>query len=109
MLADRVQWFRARAQMERWEEEVEIVEEEFRRTVRSFEKMASVWNELGVRSMQEGHAAYAFLKAHIFEGLAHDCREKFEAAGGSWPNGRSLAELVYAQQQSRISGKSFLF
>ncbi|KDR71018.1 hypothetical protein GALMADRAFT_15660, partial [Galerina marginata CBS 339.88] len=44
--ADRVQWFRAKADMERWQEEVEILTQEFRRAIRGFEKMDQVWSSL---------------------------------------------------------------
>jgi hypothetical protein len=47
-LGDRVQWFRAQADMERWQEEVEILEEEFRRAIRGFEKMEQVWSSLAM-------------------------------------------------------------
>ena len=99
---DRVQWFRVRAQMERWEEEVEIVEEEFRRTVRAYEATGRMWSELGEKSRTKGkgYVAYALQKASMFEEMATDAREKFEAAGGSWPT-VSLVGHIYAQQESR--------
>ncbi|KAK7021435.1 hypothetical protein R3P38DRAFT_2435965, partial [Favolaschia claudopus] len=41
-----VQWFRARADMERWQEEVEILAQEFRRSIKGFTKMRDVWTSL---------------------------------------------------------------
>ncbi|KAF9439416.1 hypothetical protein P691DRAFT_786856, partial [Macrolepiota fuliginosa MF-IS2] len=43
---DHVHWFRERAGIERLTEEVELLEEEFRRMIKSFTVMASVWDEL---------------------------------------------------------------
>jgi hypothetical protein len=43
---EKVQWFRARADMMRWVEEVELLEEDFRRLIRGLEKMAEIWSNL---------------------------------------------------------------
>ncbi|KIJ23837.1 hypothetical protein M422DRAFT_195437 [Sphaerobolus stellatus SS14] len=43
---DRVRWFRAKANKDRWEEEIDILEEEFQRTKRSFARMEQVWKAL---------------------------------------------------------------
>ena len=61
---DRVQWFWARAQAQQWEEEVEILEEEFHCTICSFEHMAEVWTLLAkAPDVAMGHSAYAFKQA----------------------------------------------
>ncbi|THU78280.1 hypothetical protein K435DRAFT_583506, partial [Dendrothele bispora CBS 962.96] len=56
-----VRWFRCRAELERWQEEVEILGEEFRRSIHGFEKMAAVWAEVAETSenLSPGHVAYA--------------------------------------------------
>ncbi len=46
LTAEKVQWFRAQADTERWVEEVDLLEEEFRRLIRSCNKMGAVWLEL---------------------------------------------------------------
>jgi hypothetical protein len=103
-IVDRVQWFRARAHMEHWEEEFETVEEEFRRTIRGFDRMAEVWTqlaEMAVVGAQAGHAEYAFEKAWMYGDMATDCRRKFTAAGGGWPEGCTLSEYIFHQRQLR--------
>ncbi|KZV78876.1 hypothetical protein EXIGLDRAFT_633076 [Exidia glandulosa HHB12029] len=60
----RVRYFRMWATWKRWDEEWHILGAEFDRTVRSFEKMGSVWRAvaekagLEVRSEQEKHAGH---------------------------------------------------
>ena len=61
-----MQWHRARALAERWEEEVEIIEEEFRRAARGWNKMSEVWLKLGEHYQSGGHRAYAMQKASAY-------------------------------------------
>ncbi|KAJ7195277.1 hypothetical protein B0H12DRAFT_1082238 [Mycena haematopus] len=65
---DKIQWFRAEAEMERWREEVETVLADWRTTIRSFEKYKKTWGQLA--EMQDpnntGHIAYAKQKADMF-------------------------------------------
>ncbi|KAJ7458121.1 hypothetical protein FB451DRAFT_964523, partial [Mycena latifolia] len=42
----RVQWHRAHADMERWQEEVEILGQEFHRAIQGFNKMEATWTAL---------------------------------------------------------------
>ncbi|KAF4572398.1 hypothetical protein EYR36_006900 [Pleurotus pulmonarius] len=78
--AKRVTWFRAKADMERWQEELEILGEEIRRTIRGLEKMASVWRGLAtVKDITSGNEAYAKKKAHMFEVLAHRMKVDWSA------------------------------
>lgn len=41
-----MQWFRAHADMMRWVEEFELIEEDFRRLIRGLEKMADIFTQL---------------------------------------------------------------
>jgi len=92
---DRVQWFRAYADMWRWQEEVETLEAEFRRTTRSFERMAIVWKALAEKHSQRGYAAYAHEKSSMYRKMAEVCRAKYKAAGGTWPEpGVSLSDHI---------------
>ena len=50
---DRVKWFRDCAACQRSREEKEILEEEFRRTISSFDRWEKIWNELGQK--EESH------------------------------------------------------
>ncbi|KAJ6522527.1 hypothetical protein DFH09DRAFT_1421735 [Mycena vulgaris] len=61
---DRVQWFRAEAEMRQWQEQKEQKLVELLWTIRSYVKMQSVWSQLGdSHANQPGHAAYARQKA----------------------------------------------
>ena len=102
IIVDRVQWFRDRAQMQCWEEEVEILEEEFCRTIRSFDRMAEMWTQLANTPITAmGYAPYTFRHAQMYHDMAEDCRRKFKAAGGTWPDTCSLSELISQQWQNR--------
>ncbi|KAF7975232.1 hypothetical protein HWV62_10194 [Athelia sp. TMB] len=97
--SDRVQWFRARADMEAWVVEIEILEEEFRRTICGFEKMVAVWGRLASDSTKRGHSAYGMQKAAMYKRMADECRGKFVAASGAWPkDGQSLSDYIKARR-----------
>jgi hypothetical protein len=88
--------------MERWEEEIEILEEEFRRTVRSFEHMAEAWGVLAMTpNAAVGYSAYAFEHSQMYRDMAEDCRRKFGAAGGTWAEACTLSDLISRQRQAR--------
>lgn len=80
---DRVQWFRAEAEMQRWQEQVEQKLAELLRTIRSFGKMKETWTELSLTQASNlpGHVAYAKKKASMYETMENDCRRKLEGAG----------------------------
>ncbi|KAJ8507719.1 hypothetical protein ONZ45_g9943 [Pleurotus djamor] len=64
---NRVQWFRAEAEMERWQEQTELKLAECLRTLRSYSKMAEVWTDMAMKtSKRAGHMAYAKEKAHMY-------------------------------------------
>ena len=80
--------------MQRWIEEVEIIEEEFRRLIRACDQMDIVWSAL-VDSASKVYVAdgkalpgfkpYALQKASMYRRMASDAREIFLKAGGEWP------------------------
>ena len=80
-LVDRVRWFRARADMERWQEEVIILREEFRRTYRTFMFFSYAWRKSGLQFAESkvGYHAYALGRASIYLALAVQCKEHFES------------------------------
>jgi hypothetical protein len=99
---DSVQWHRARALVKRWDEDVEALEEEFRRNIRSFEKMSEIWSELGLGFQPSGHRAYALEKSSAYARMAKESRKLFDAAGGSWPEeGESLFDLIRRLRKQR--------
>ncbi|PBK58531.1 hypothetical protein ARMSODRAFT_842227, partial [Armillaria solidipes] len=86
----KVQWFRARADMDRWIEEVEILEEEFRRFIRACDKMSQVWKDLSEDRPQHyspvsGHRVYAMEKSTMYWTMAQRARKAFAECDGGWP------------------------
>ncbi|KAJ7082322.1 hypothetical protein C8R44DRAFT_753804 [Mycena epipterygia] len=82
--AARVQWHRARADMERWQEEVEILGQEFRRAIQGFIKMETVWNTLAQDHKDNpGKQAYALKTANIYHKMCEDAQslQMLEALG----------------------------
>lgn len=75
---------------------VELLEEEFRRTTQAFDRIAIVWKELARKYInRKGYAAYAHKKSGMYGKMAEDCRVKFKAAGGTWPEpGVSLGDHI---------------
>ncbi|THU88328.1 hypothetical protein K435DRAFT_803600 [Dendrothele bispora CBS 962.96] len=104
MECNRVKWFRARADMERWQEEVEILCEEFRRAIRACDKMELVWRRLAETSEGKGqgyrgYRAYACHQAEVYRERGREGRAKFEAAGGTWPTaGTRLVDHLKAER-----------
>jgi hypothetical protein len=101
ILADRVQWFRARADLERWIEEVEMSEEEFHRLVQGCDTMSQTWMSLAAMSAKKGYAAYARQKSDMFNQMAEDAWRSFQRAKGTWPSENvTVAEHARAHRPS---------
>ena len=73
---DRVKWFRARAARDRAKEEVEILQQEFLRTIRSFQKISTVWHEIAGRE-DKGRAAYGYQQSVMYGSLAKNCEDSY--------------------------------
>ncbi|KAK6996204.1 CxC2 domain-containing protein [Favolaschia claudopus] len=97
--SDRVQWFRAEAEVERWREHVEMRLAELLRSIRSFRKWDTVWTELA-DGVQAGYCAYAKQKAHMNRCRAERCEALLEAAGYKelLQPGASLVQYVIAKR-----------
>ncbi|KAJ7716285.1 hypothetical protein B0H16DRAFT_1801604 [Mycena metata] len=78
---DRVQWFRAEAEMQRWQEQGEQKLAELLRTYRSFQRMDETWAALAATSLPAGHQAYARQKAAMYRKRAEEARYLVTAAG----------------------------
>lgn len=77
-IVDRVQWFRARADMSRVKEEINKLHAEFKRTRLGFDNMAQAWDvRTGAAELSEGAKAYAKKKASMFRTLASNCAAAF--------------------------------
>ncbi|KAF7295985.1 CxC2 domain-containing protein [Mycena kentingensis (nom. inval.)] len=97
---DRVQWFRAEAEMQRWREQEEQKTAELLRTRRSFLKMEEVWAALALGSSEPGHRAYALQKCAMYSRLAAETTRFITAAGldGLLVEGASLVDWVRAKR-----------
>ncbi|KAJ7755315.1 hypothetical protein DFH07DRAFT_743385 [Mycena maculata] len=95
-----VQWHRAHADMERWQE-VEILAQEFCRTIQGFNKMETVSTALAHDHEEEpGKKAYALKVANMYQEMGKDAQEKFAKMGGTWPRaGVSLAQHIKSDQK----------
>lgn len=73
-LGVRVEWLKARARAQRWEEEVRLLREEMRRTLASFSWQAKWWDTKALYDvpdivLAEGLHAYALEHADMFRAL----------------------------------------
>ncbi|KAF8965358.1 hypothetical protein BDZ97DRAFT_1904028 [Flammula alnicola] len=95
---DRVQWFRAEAEMQRWQEELETLQADFMRCIRTFQKMSEVWKDLAKSNSGEpGKTAYARKKSSMFTEMAIRGQQQFENAGYSnrvLEEGKILADYL---------------
>ncbi|KAF9559482.1 hypothetical protein CPC08DRAFT_723823 [Agrocybe pediades] len=103
--SDSVQWFRAEAEMRRWQEEHEIVQAQFLRCIRAFHTMSAVWFRMSEDTTTSfGHQCYARKMAARYSNLEIDARGKFASAGyadkiAGMDKGIPLAEMINSDRQ----------
>ena len=102
-IGDSVQFFRAEAEMQRWQEEWESKQAEFLRCIRAFHKSSDVWKELSKTASRGGEIAYANKKSTMFQEMAELATSEFIAAGyedrlTTLSGDTSLADLVIADR-----------
>ncbi|KIJ30410.1 hypothetical protein M422DRAFT_268065 [Sphaerobolus stellatus SS14] len=74
----RVHWFLARAQKDRWIEEVEIIQEEMRRLIRYFNFYQEMWAHMATTHENRPHiASYCTATSVTYQQLKEDCVERF--------------------------------
>ena len=74
----RVRWFRAKAEMERYEEEVLILHQEIKRTQRTFTFLSNVWtSKAESESSRPGYSAFAYERADMYSRMASDCESEY--------------------------------
>ena len=78
---DRVQWFRAEAEMQRWQEQWEAKQADFMRCIQSYKKMSEVWAQLAASSDTVGRAAYARRTSAMYDAMAQSAKALFISAG----------------------------
>lgn len=89
MVVDRVRWFRTRAALDRWREELEILNEEFRQTSCSFTQMSNIWKKLRDEQLTRrkdssrivnGYHAFAYRQAAMYSRLAKGAFDNWDKA-----------------------------
>jgi hypothetical protein len=91
--------------MERRQEEVEILAQEFRRSIQGFNKMAEVWIHLAQKhSNDPGMQAYALKTATMYQRMGDEGKKAFESAGGTWPGpGVSFAQHIRSERPDQTA------
>jgi hypothetical protein len=70
--------------MERWDEEVLMLQEELRRTRRTFAFLSHAWAQTKTtHGCKPGYAEYANERSEMYASMADDCATGIEAAGGT--------------------------
>ncbi|CAK5283699.1 unnamed protein product [Mycena citricolor] len=85
----RVEWTRAKARKERWEEEVKLIREEMRRVLRSLAWEVSTWQQRAVMERSDldpvtamGASAYAAKQASLYARLSVHFKNRFSMSLG---------------------------
>ncbi|KAF6746393.1 hypothetical protein DFP72DRAFT_1152449 [Ephemerocybe angulata] len=103
---DRVHWFRAEAEMERWREQWEVKLIEFLRCIRSFTKMSDVWKSLSDRSSDTSYAIYANKKSAMYMQMAGNVKVSFLSLQSDEPTtyieGENLVEYITRHRELEI-------
>lgn len=101
---DGVKWFQDRAGRNRAREEKEILEEEFRRAITSFEKMSASWKQLGERSSKRrGASGYARKKVDMHAQLRDECEKSWDQAQRKKKEYETWFVSAYLRYSKRLS------
>jgi hypothetical protein len=76
----RVNWLRAKARHQRWEEEIEIVKHEMIWTQLWFDHQRQVWDRRekdAILSMRKGHEVYAAKQVWVWSQFLDDAKKSF--------------------------------
>ncbi|KAJ6603684.1 hypothetical protein B0H10DRAFT_2229737 [Mycena sp. CBHHK59/15] len=101
--SDRVQWFRAEAEMYRWLEQYERKHAEGFRVIERFRRDSEVWKTLADREEAQnggvnGAATFARMQATMYSRLEHNAKVVFKSsalgAHHDWVSATSFDELV---------------
>ena len=80
LAVDRVKWYRERSARNRSREEKEILEEEMKRTLRTFGFLHNMWSTLGESARIPGDASYAHKQAAMFSQFEFNCQKVCDKA-----------------------------
>ena len=75
----RVNFLRAKARHDRWDEELQLVRREMHWSIRYFVHQRQVWAGRAEVSTKEGHRAYAYKQAAMWENF--ECEGEVQFAG----------------------------
>ncbi|KAJ7507409.1 hypothetical protein B0H11DRAFT_1902570 [Mycena galericulata] len=101
--SDRVQWFRAEAEMYRWLEQYERKHAELMRVIERYRRDGVVWTGLADREEQQkggvnGASTFARMQATMYHRLEHNAKVIFEKADSGahhdWVKATTFDELV---------------
>lgn len=100
---DRVQWFRAEAEMQRWQEQWEQKIAELLQTGRSFAKMQLVWAELAANQPQDrpGAKAYALQKSAMYDRRRRDAYKNLTDIGHGALLGETANLIEFVEEQRK--------
>ncbi|KAJ7239653.1 hypothetical protein C8J57DRAFT_1564709 [Mycena rebaudengoi] len=106
---DRVQWFRAEADVQRWQEQGEQKLAELLRTVRSFKKMSAVWKQLAEMQSadQPGAKAYARQKAAMYQRRMEEAEQFVVGAGYKELLGNDANLIRFVREQRAKEAQIF--
>jgi hypothetical protein len=93
---NRVHWIRARAQKNRWQEELTLTGYEMQWTVRYFHHQAGTWEKWGIQAAdadKPGAAAYAARKVVMWTQLRNDAERRFTRTSGTYEPAAQAAGL----------------
>ncbi|KAJ7501520.1 hypothetical protein B0H11DRAFT_2224403 [Mycena galericulata] len=104
---DRVQWARAEAEMDRFQEQKELKLSEFLRCIISFRTNAEIWTAMSLTATDPGFPEYAKQTAYMWTSLVEQCERHLVMAGCKFalePN----FDLVKHLEQERDAHDTFL-
>lgn len=117
-IGDRITYFRAKAEMERWREAKEKIHCELANSVRGFQSLSDSWGRRGdpetalagvsLSSQSFGYQAFAKRQSVMYAGLAHKCRETLKALKLKVPEtGEIMADVVSRNRRRDAEENSF--
>ncbi|TFY54299.1 hypothetical protein EVJ58_g8946 [Rhodofomes roseus] len=111
MEVDRVQWFRARADLSRVNEEVNKLHAEFKRSILGYKNLSLSWESVAKHSaLSEGARVYARKKAAMFNKLSEQCAQVFAKSRrdpeDKWDYTVTSAVSTATETTSKPSGSS---
>ncbi|KAK0470868.1 hypothetical protein IW261DRAFT_1572702 [Armillaria novae-zelandiae] len=99
---DRVTFFRAEAEKDRWLEQWEIKIAEFLRCIWSFDQYTTMWKALATTDKSLGFKQYALEKANMYTMLGARAKQEFETLGYgnvlNRPTDQTLEDFMLAQR-----------